>query len=136
MNEKEAKEQARLVARGVRALAIVGVCPAEPSEMIGVAGDLETQAEAGAIPFLAERNDGGVDYGYAASAWVIDLLQWLESDAVPEKYRERIRGLLQGYSVEAIRQLEEQRVPAPREERAAAPARREYAPVTSRNHAA
>lgn len=107
MIEAEVREHAYLIARGVRPLAIVGNCPADNRTMFEVASELENHAEAGAIPFVAPRSDGVADYGYAAARWVIDLLQWVESDAVPEVHRHRIIGLLLGYSVEAIRNHED-----------------------------
>jgi hypothetical protein len=107
MNEEVALEQSYQIARGVRTLAIVGHCPADDREMLETASRLETIGDAGAIPFVAPRSDGVADYGYAASKWAIELLQWAESDAVPVVHRHRILGLLLGYSVDAIRMHEE-----------------------------
>ena len=107
--EAEAREHAYLIARGVRPLAIVGHCPAEPRRMFEVAAQLEELATDGAIPFVAPRDDGIADYGYAHSKWAIDLLSWAQTDAVPTEHRHRIIGLLLGYSVQAIRAHEEQR---------------------------
>lgn len=106
--EPEAREHAYLVARGVRPLAIVGNCPADPRRMFEVAAQLEEVASEGAIPFVAPRNDRIADYGFARSKWVIDLLSWAQTDAVPTEHRHRIIGLLLGYSVEAVRAHEEQ----------------------------
>jgi hypothetical protein len=57
---------------------------------------------------MERRRDGVADYGYAASAWVLDLLAWLNSDAVPLNQQHRIVGLLLGYGVAAIRSFEEE----------------------------
>lgn len=108
MIEAEAREQAYLIARGVRPLAIVGHCTDDPKVMFKVASELEDCSSHGAIPFVAPRDDGVADYGYAGSRWVIDLLRWAQTDAVPDEHRHRIVGLLLGYSVEAIRSYEEQ----------------------------
>lgn len=108
MIEAEAREHAYLIARGVRPLAIVGHCEDDPQVMFEIASQLENNSCVGAIPFVAPRNDGVADYGYAGSRWVIDLLRWAQSDAVPTEHRHRVIGLLLGYSVEAIRSHEEQ----------------------------
>jgi hypothetical protein len=108
MNPNEVREHAYLVARGVRPLAIAGNCLGDDRTMFETAASLEALGCHGAIPFVFPREDGHADYGYAASAWCIDLLRWAESNAVPEKHRHRIVGLLLGYSVDAIRMFEEQ----------------------------
>ena len=103
------REQAHLIASGVRPLALVGTCEAEPGTMLRVSTQLEGAASAQAIPFVLDRGDGLADFGYAASRWVLDLWQWLthEGGDVPAIQRHRIRGLLLGYGVEAIRSFEE-----------------------------
>ncbi len=104
------KEQASLVARGVRAIALVGHCVADGLEMLKTATTIEAQMERGSIPFVVDRGDGVADYGYAASQWAVDLYQWVvcaADDTVPSLQRHRILGLLFGYSVEAIREYEE-----------------------------
>jgi hypothetical protein len=105
-------EQAYLVARGVRALALAGQCDSEPLVMLRVATRLEAQSSPGAIPFVVDRGDGRADFGFAAAGWVLDLYSWLSKDtqdAVPEPQRSRILGLLLGYSTEAIRLFEDGR---------------------------
>lgn len=105
-------EQAYLVARGVRALALVGHCESEPLTMLRMATRLEAQAAPGAIPFVVDRGDGWADLGFAASGWVLDLYSWLSKesqDTVPEPQRSRILGLLLGYSTEAVRLFEDGR---------------------------
>lgn len=105
--DEVAREQAYLVARGVRPLAIVGNCPTNNRVMFEIVARLERVGAEGAIPFVTPRSDGIADYGYAGSKWALDLLTWAESDAVPVVHRHRIVGLLLGYSVDAIRVHEE-----------------------------
>lgn len=100
-------EHAYLVARGVRALAVVGRCEADAAQMLSTATELERHAQAGAVPFVFDRGDGVADYGYAAAAWVLDLYRWLHSDGVPATYRHHVTGLLLGYSAAAIREHDE-----------------------------
>src|SRR4051812_38484221 len=76
-------ESAYLVARGGRPLGLAGHCPSEGATMRRMAFLVESHAEPGAIPFLADRGDGFADYGYAASKWAIALFRWAQSDAVP-----------------------------------------------------
>jgi hypothetical protein len=104
------QEHARLVAKGVRALALIGHCPADPLTMLQMATKIEGSAEPRSIPFVFDRGDGTADYGYAAAWWVLDLYEWIvraSSDTVPSTQRHRILGLLLGYGVESIRQHEE-----------------------------
>ena len=114
--EPEAREQAYLVARGVRPLALVGHCLADQRIMFEVISQLEDCSSAGAIPFVFPRNDGFADYGYANSTWAIDLLRWAQSGEVPTNHQHRIIGLLLGYSVVAIRNHEEHTYGRPAEE--------------------
>ena len=111
MREPDRAEQAYLIARGVRALALLGHCSADPLEMLIHLSQLERSAEQGTIPFVVDRGAGIADYGYAAARWVVDLYQWVvtaDAATLPTSHRDRIIGLLLGYSVEAIRNDEEQ----------------------------
>ena len=104
------KEQARLVARGVRPLALIGHFSAHPLTMLHTATKIEGCAETGSIPFVIDRGDGMADYGYAAAQWVLDLYAWvirIPGNTVPSAQRHRIVRLLLGYSVESIRHHEE-----------------------------
>ena len=104
------KEQAYLIARGVRPIALIGHCVANGLEMLKTATTLEAQTERGSIPFVVDRGNGVADYGYAASQWALELYQWVvcaAEDTVPSLRRHRILGLLLGYSVDAIGQHEE-----------------------------
>jgi hypothetical protein len=103
-------EQSYLVSRGVRTLALVGQCKADPITMLQVATKLETAAEVNIVAFVIDRGDGNADYGFAAAKWAVDLFQWVmaeKENAVPAEQRDRILGLLLGYSAEAIRLFEE-----------------------------
>lgn len=104
------REHAYLVARGVRAVALVGQCENAPAAMIRAQTILDGGSEVGAIPFVIDRGDGIADLGYAAARWAIDLYRWLvkeAQDTVPNDQRSRILGLLFGYSVDAVRIFDE-----------------------------
>jgi hypothetical protein len=102
-------EHAYLVARGVRPLALVGLCPAEPLVMTRIATRVEGVAEQGAIPFVVDQRDGTASYGYAAARWVLDLYEWaIAGEQIPQEQRERILGLLLGYSVAAVSEYEDE----------------------------
>ncbi len=96
------REHADLISRGVRSIAIIGQFKANPDAMLLVATKVETLAPAEAIPFVIDKQDGLAIYGYARKSWAIDLLQWASSENIPQKQRDRILGLLLGYSVESI----------------------------------
>jgi hypothetical protein len=94
------REQAFLVARGVRPLALVGTV--EPCQVASAPNTLLRRADGeGVIPFAIPSGLAG----YASHAWVVDLIQW--ADTAPRIHRDRILGLLLGYSPDAIRQFEE-----------------------------
>lgn len=103
------REQAYLVERGVRALALVGRVAPNEAEMLAAASKLEILAIGRyIIPFVFNRGDGGADYGYAAAPWVFDLYRWITTSSdVPKEQRTRITGLLLGYSAEAIKKFED-----------------------------
>ena len=101
-------EQAYLVVRGVRPLAIIGTCEDDPGTLQAVATRLKTLAGGTAIPVLVPGlYPGNRTYGYASHAWVVDLLGWALSPACTEGQRHRIIGLLLGYSPDEIRSFEE-----------------------------
>jgi hypothetical protein len=106
------REQAYLVARGVRPLALLGHDGSGDSVApLRQMTHLEQIAGTEAIPFACRAADGMVDYGFAARAWVVDLYSWLvnaDENAVPTKHRHRILGLLLGYDADAIHAHEEQ----------------------------
>lgn len=94
-------EQSYQVARGVRALAIVGHWRAETDEMHHAHTRLHSLGDPAAIPFVFAA-EGVATYGYAREAWAIDLLQWASSPEVPPARRAEITGLLLGYSPEDV----------------------------------
>lgn len=101
------REQAYLVSRGVRALALFGRC--DPSDRDEAWGRLLVggQHHPEALPFWIAFAEGRVDYGFAAAAWAVDLYRWAQSQ--PEAQRERIEGLLLGYGPREIERHEEAR---------------------------
>lgn len=104
------REHSYLVARGVRTLALVGRCKAEPLVMLKAATRLEALGDAAVVPFVLDRQDGFADCGFAAAGWALDLYRWLvlaDPASVPPEQRERVTGLLLGYSAEAIRLFED-----------------------------
>jgi hypothetical protein len=104
-------EQAYLVARGVRPMALAGWCPADELVMLRAATRLEAAAEAGALPFVIDHKNGSATFGYAAQPWVLDLYEWVVCDTdVPQEQCERITGMLLGYAAEAISRYEANRV--------------------------
>ena len=116
-------EQAYLVARGVRLLAIVGTVENVLGDVVDVRQMLYEAAVESAgsqasvpIPFLVK--DAGtnlVSVGYASHGWVVDVYEWLMSNTVPDQMASRVMGLLLGYSGDAVMQYERvqagQRVP-------------------------
>lgn len=103
------REQAWLVARGVRSLALVESIPADHVQMLMAASRLEAAADRmTCLPFVLDRGDGTADCGYACGTWALDLYRWAStSREVPPMQADRIRGLLFGYGPEAIRSHEE-----------------------------
>lgn len=97
-------ECAYLVARGVRPLALAEHFPAH--HLLRVATRIECHADVGAIPWVIDHGDGVASCGYASERWVLDLYEWAVKGPVPEEQRERIIGLLLGYSAAAIREFE------------------------------
>lgn len=106
-------EQAYLVSRGVRPLALIGTIPVSSEWCVT---RTKTQlmevrtcgaAEREPIPVVMIRGDlSCADVGFAARSWVVDLLKWLDGHA-PTKQTNRVLGLLLGYSPDAIAALEE-----------------------------
>jgi hypothetical protein len=105
------EEAAYLISRGVRPLALMGHCPAEPAVMLlRVRTVLATATERfDAIPFILVEADRpqSASFGYAAHRWVIDLLEWVYSRGVPKARKHQVLGLLLGYSPSAIARHEE-----------------------------
>jgi hypothetical protein len=106
MNREVLAEHARLVARGVRAFALAGHCPADKLPMLRAMTELGAANFPGSIPFVIDRGDGIADCGYSANRWAIDLYRYAAREA-PEQQRHRIIGLLLGYSAQAIQEHDE-----------------------------
>lgn len=109
LSSERIQEHAYLIANGVRLLALIGTCEAEPATMLRVTTQLENAASPNSIPFVFDRGDGLADFGYAACSWVLDLFQWATraDSRIPARQKHRIRGILLGYGAEAIRTFEE-----------------------------
>ena len=108
------REQAYLVSRGVRSLAILGTIE-NSSENSAVAyermADIATESAGSQaivpIPFLVEKpGPNRISFGFASYTWVVNVYQWLSHDPVPPTMVSRILGLLLGYSAEAIAEYE------------------------------
>ena len=98
------EEQSYLVARGVRAIALVGHCPTDGDLMLRVSTRLESAGHQGAIPFVVRRDADVADFGYAAARWAVELFVWAAD--TPDEQRHRIIGLLLGYGADAIERFE------------------------------
>ncbi|KKN79957.1 hypothetical protein LCGC14_0334650 [marine sediment metagenome] len=105
-----ASNDAYLVSRGVRALALCGMCEARPEEMASIL-DMLREAVGGtgshdAEPFIFQTGEWA-HYGFCSEPWVLSLYKWLteNSGAVPEEHTDAICGMLFGYSPPAISQF-------------------------------
>ena len=96
------QEQAYLVSRGVRPLALLSAIPLDESKMRDEFVRLNQLAgQYAVIPFVLPRKDMKcAEAGFAAAPWVIELLAW--SYEQPLRQRHQIVGLLLGYSPESI----------------------------------
>jgi hypothetical protein len=98
-------DHAYLVARGVRPLALIGTCANDQAEAVGAR--LSLLAEEGIVPYvIPAARPGRLACGYGAAPWTVALLRWTLSEECPEAQRDRILGLLLGYSPEAIESFE------------------------------
>ena len=109
------EEQAYLVARGVRPMALLGRVEPEEHAMLAAFITMSSMVNHSSgmpinpIPFVVPTQDGSrADVGFAAEPWVIDLLKWAR-DNVSEPHLSRIVGLLLGYSPAAIAASENHR---------------------------
>ncbi len=99
------REQAYLVSRGVRPMALLGTTAPDDAEVRSLL-ELHGQHHPGALPFVVPLV-GGWAFGFAAAAWCVDLYVWAQGQ--PEAQRERIEGLLLGYGAREIERHEEAR---------------------------
>ena len=101
-SEESVQEQAYLVSRGVRPLALLDTCDLDETVMADRFVWLNQLAgKDTVIPFVLPREDFPCAMtGYAAATWVVDLLAW--SYKQPIRQHHRIIGLLLGYSANAI----------------------------------
>jgi hypothetical protein len=111
LSDDAISEQAYLVTRGVRSLALLGEEPiTDRHQLMRLLTRLRSLSDAdGAISFVCDHGDGVVGFGYAAHQWVIDLYRWAmqtPEDVPPSQHRQRILGLLLGYAASAIRDFE------------------------------
>ena len=101
-SEDSIQEQAYLVSRGVRSLALLDTCALDETVMANRFVWLNQLAgKYMVIPFVLPREDVPCAMtGYASNPWVVDLLAW--SYKQPLRQHHRIIGLLLGYSANAI----------------------------------
>ena len=97
------KEQAWLISRGVRPLAILEWIEREPAEMENAFVRLNQHAgvDHGIVPFVVPTNETSAAVGYARASWVVDVLTWVCRNAPPRQFH-CIMGLLLGYSADEI----------------------------------
>lgn len=104
------REQAYLVARGVRPLSLAGHVQIEDGVgLLSIATKIERHAQPNVVPFVVDHGDRIASFGYASSRWVVDLYEWAVRDpAVPEEHEHRIVGLLLGYGAPAVARYEDE----------------------------
>lgn len=103
------REQVYLIERGVRSLALIGTCENGSKSPNQIADELDNFGLfnlTNTIPFVIEAHDK-IYYGYSNAKWAIDLFKWVMITEMPEIQRDRILGLLFGYSIEAIAHFED-----------------------------
>ena len=107
------QEQANLISRGVRPLALLGHVRPDPITMLRAYNRLEHLAPRGGasahepIPIVMLRKDGScADAGFAARQWVAETFKWV-SDNAPQPHLNHLIGLMLGYSPDAIAALDE-----------------------------
>lgn len=124
----EIYEAGYLVSRGVRPLAVVATILDDPEQASELWSRLASSTFGASvavtpIPFVVRVVVFGttmVHGGYAARKWLIETWQWVH-EIVPASHRNRLTGLLLGYSVEAIAAFDESESGIPPENRRATP---------------
>ena len=105
-SEDSIREQAYLIERGVRPMALLGHCEADSLAMLRVATKLESlSVDYDVISFVFDRGDGTADFGFVSDAWILDLYKWIQ--IAPKIQFNRVLGLLLGYDVKAIGRYEQ-----------------------------
>ena len=99
------------VSRGIRPLVLVSEFPNDPAgvkDALQALSVIRRNVESGghppAIPFVrpkARAGKGTAEVGYASHRWIIETYDWVDENA-PEPHRERLVGLLLGYSCGAV----------------------------------
>ena len=111
-SDEQIINEAYLISRGVRSLALLGTVPNDQaceiylklSELAST--KLGSGQAAEPVPFLSNSAEGDFKYfGYAARKWVIETFEWLNT--VEEPHYSRILGMLLGYSPLAIAEYDE-----------------------------
>lgn len=100
-------EQAYLVERGVRSVALVGTTHGGLQAAREIATRLKCLASDVITFVIPGAVEGNFTYGYASHAWAVSLLQWALSDDCPQRQANQIIGLMLGYSADAIRTFDE-----------------------------
>lgn len=106
-------DAAYTVSRGVRALALVGSVAATPEAMSEAEQELFRCGSlyGNTCPLvLVSAGPHRAECGYATHSWVVDLYRWCQDESLPLRQRERVLGLLLGYSAEAIHRFDDEQV--------------------------
>lgn len=100
--------EAYLISRGVRPMALLGHCPGDPLVMTRARTLLSAGRQGfDVLVFIFRETPDSAVFGYASHRWVISLLEWAVSPGVPPSRKHEILGLLLGYSPAAIARHQE-----------------------------
>ncbi len=101
---------AYLVGRGVKPISEVGFCTADEVERVRALLESAIEETGGGCSAFAVPADGQVvAFGFFSEPWTLESYQWLllaPEHAVPRAQRNRLRGLLFGYSPSAIQDFD------------------------------
>lgn len=103
VDDRSVNEAAYLVSRGVRPLALLDSVSQDEAVMGRTYDQMIDACESykAALPFVLPcRGQEHALVGFAAEAWVIELLDWIQGQ--PGQQYHQIMGLLLGYSPRAI----------------------------------
>lgn len=102
------ENEAYLVERGVRPLALLETCEADETMRLKILTRLKSVCyKMDVIPFVIDRGDGATEYGIASSGWALNLYKWLLTTQIPQVQKDRICGLLFGYSIQSISRFDD-----------------------------